>query len=186
MVLLPLRNWATATPKHKYTYPKIIHHKIISIYNIQQSKRVSNSRHLNILFTELLILFPSIFNMLWCSSGQRPWASALYSKPWNMSIWFLLFFLPVSVRDSDLCVPVRSGGPGRPWVDVSERPVRGEHPGVSSRARREEESDSSSRTLDQKTRRTRTPVHLRGTVWNHTVRPLRIKTQLQVRKNKKR
>lgn len=74
-----------------------------------------------------------------------------------------MFFVPFSVCDSDLCLPLRSRGFGRPWVDISERSVRGECPGVSAAARREEESNSSSGTADQKTGRTRPPVHVRGT-----------------------
>lgn len=86
-------------------------------------------------------------------------------------------FVPVSVRDSDLCIPIRSGGFGRPRFDVSERPVCGERPGVSSAARREE-SDSSSGTPDQKTGGTRPPVHVRGRVHQFQVSAGKLKMVL--------
>lgn len=55
---------------------------------------------------------------------------------------------PISVRLADLRLPLRSRGLGRPWSDLQEGPICGQHPGLpSTNAGRgggeEDESDSS-------------------------------------------
>lgn len=72
----------------------------------------------------------------------------------------ILFFL--SFCDTDMCLPLWKGGLGRSWLDVSQRPLCGQHPGISSCAWREKELDTSTRATDKETWRTCLPLHLWG------------------------
>lgn len=75
---------------------------------------------------------------------------------------------PISVRLVDLRLPLRSGGLGRPWSDLQEGPVCGQHPGLSSATSggggggEEDESDSSPGAAHQEARMPRPPFHLPG------------------------
>lgn len=75
---------------------------------------------------------------------------------------------PISVRLADLRLPLRSGGLGRPWSDLQEGPVCGQHPGLPSAnaggggGGEEDESDSSPGAARKEARMPRPPFHLPG------------------------
>lgn len=69
---------------------------------------------------------------------------------------------PSSLRHADLRLPLRSGGPGRPGLDLPQGPVHGQQSDLPPPSGGGAEPDAPPGAPDEEAGRTRPPVHLPG------------------------